>query len=106
MLPDAASPDTALTGPALHEAKRALRARMIDVRDALDPALRESASRAIAARLQALPSFAAAHAVLLTLPFRSEWDTRPLALATLAAGKTLVAPSINGTTRMLELHAI
>ena len=34
-------------------------------------------SAAIAARIVALPSFAAARTVLLTLPFRSEWDTRP-----------------------------
>jgi 5-formyltetrahydrofolate cyclo-ligase len=106
MLPDAASPDIVLTGPALHAAKRALRVQMIGARDAIDPALRASASRTIAARLQELPSFARARTVLLTLPFRSEWDTRPLALAALAEGKTLVAPRINGTARMLELHAI
>jgi 5-formyltetrahydrofolate cyclo-ligase len=106
MLPDAAGPDTALTGAALHAAKRALRTRMIDARDALDPSWRESASRTIAARLEALPSFAAAQVVLVTLPFRSEWDTRPLALSALASGKTLVVPRVNGATRMLELHAI
>src|SRR5260221_3484445 len=103
MLPDAASP---LTGAALHEAKRALRTQMIDVRDALDPLFRESASLAIAERLQTQPSFAAARVVLVTLPFRSEWDTRPLARAALASGKTVAAPRVNSTTRMLELHAI
>lgn len=102
----AASPDTALTGPALHEAKRALRTQMIAARDMLDAGLRMSASRTIAARLEALPSFAAARVVLVTLPFDSEWDTRPLALAALASGKTLVVPRVNGATRMLELHAI
>jgi len=106
MLPDAAHPDTALTGQALHEAKRALRTQMIATRDALDAGLRGSASRIIAARLEALPSFAAARVVLVTLPFDSEWDTRPLALAALASGKTLVVPRVNGATRMLELHAI
>jgi len=103
MLPDAATP---LTGAALHEAKRALRTQMIDVRDALDPKFRESASLAIAGRLQTQPSFAAARVVLVTLPFRSEWDTRPLARAALALGKTVVAPRVNIGTRMLELHAI
>ena len=106
MLPDAANPERALTGSALHEAKRALRAQMIAVRDALDDGVRASASRSIGARLEALPSFAAAHVVLVTLPFGSEWDTRPLARAALASGKTLVVPRVNGATRMLELHAI
>jgi len=106
MLPDAAKPETALTGAALHEAKRALRAQVIAVRDALDEGVRASASLRISARVEALPSFAAARVVLVTLPFASEWDTRPLARAALASGKTLVVPRVNGATRMLELHAI
>ena len=56
--------------------------------------------------METLPSFAAARVVLVTLPFGSEWDTRPLARAALASGKTLVVPRVNGATRMLELHAI
>jgi 5-formyltetrahydrofolate cyclo-ligase len=106
MLPDAASPDIVLTGPALHQAKRALRAQMIGARDAIDPALRAKASRTIAARLQELPSFAGARTVLLTLPFRSEWDTLPLVLHALAAGRTVAVPRVNAITRMLELFAI
>jgi 5-formyltetrahydrofolate cyclo-ligase len=106
MLPDAANPERALTGSALHEAKRALRAQMIAVRDALDEGARASASRRIGTRVEALPSFAAARVVLVTLPFGSEWDTRPLARSALASGKTLVVPRVNGATRMLELHAI
>ena len=106
MRSDAEGPETALTGAALHEAKRALRARMIAARDALDEGIRASASRTIGIRVEALPTFAAARVVLVTLPFASEWDTRPLALAALAAGKTLVVPRVNGATRMLELHSI
>jgi len=106
MHPDAASPDIVLTGAALHAAKRTLREQVIGLRDALDPDFRAMASRAIAESLAAQPSFTAARVVLVTLPFRSEWDTRPLARAALASGKTVVAPRVNGTTRMLELHAI
>jgi 5-formyltetrahydrofolate cyclo-ligase len=102
----AAGTETELTGTALREAKRALRMRMIAARDALDPAYRATASRVICARVEALPSFATARAVLVTLPFGSEWDTRPLAQAALASGKTLAVPRVNGTTRMLELHAV
>ena len=102
----AESPETALTGAALHEAKRALRTQVIAARDALGPAMRASASQSIGNRVQALPTFQTARVVLVTLPFESEWDTRPLALAALASGKNLVVPRVNGATRMLELHAI
>lgn len=106
MQPDAASPDTPPTGVALHEAKRTLRTQVIGARDALDPVYRAQASLEIVARLRALPSFAAARVVLVTLPFGSEWDTRSLASAALASGKQLVVPRVNVRTRMLELHAI
>jgi 5-formyltetrahydrofolate cyclo-ligase len=102
------SPQTtaALTGTALHEAKRAMRERVIANRDALAPAARAAASQAIAARLCALPSFADARCPLLTLPFRSEWDTHPLFAIALAEGKTVALPRVNGATRMLDLYEV
>ena len=106
MQPRAADADTALTGAALREAKRALRAQMLATRDALDEGARAAASRAIVARIAALPSFATARCVLVTFPFASEWDTRPLALAALKSGKTLVVPRVNNASRMLELHVV
>jgi 5-formyltetrahydrofolate cyclo-ligase len=106
MLPDAARPESALSGAALHAAKRELRARMIAARDGLDPVYRAAAARIISARVRALSSYGAARVVLVTLPFDSEWDTRPLAQDALASGKTLVVPRVNNTTRMLELHAV
>jgi 5,10-methenyltetrahydrofolate synthetase len=102
----ATGPDPALSGAALHAAKRELRAQMIAARDGLDPEYRKTAARIIADRLQALPSYTAARVVLVTLPFDSEWDTRPMAQAALAAGKTLVVPRVNNATRMLELHTV
>ena len=60
---------------------RAARARDRGARRARPAAARAAASAAIAARIVALPSFAAARTMLLTLPFRSEWDTRPLVAA-------------------------
>lgn len=96
----------ALTGPALHDAKRVLREQVIAARDALDPQDRASASQAIAARVCALTSFRDARCILLTLPFRSEWDTRPLFAAALAGGKTIALPRVNGETRMLDLHGV
>jgi 5-formyltetrahydrofolate cyclo-ligase len=93
-------------GVALREAKLALRRQMLARRDGVPAAIRVAASAAIAARIAMLPEFAAANAVLLTLPFRSEWDTLPLVVAALAAGKTVAMPRVDAKTRMLELHAI
>jgi len=96
----------ALTGTALHEAKRAMRERVIAVRDAVAPAVRAAGAQDIARRLRALPSFAEARCPLLTLPFRSEWDTHPLVAIALAEGKTVALPRVNGATRMLDLHEV
>ena len=93
-------------GSALHAAKRDLRTRILAQRDALSPAERDHAARAIAQRILALPSFIAARAVLLTLAYGSEWDTLPLVNAALEAGKTVVLPRVDPGTRMLELRSI
>lgn len=95
-----------LSGPALHDAKRAMREGILVARDALPAAERDEGSRAIAARIAALSSYARARCVLLTVSFRSEWDTRALIDAALAAGKTVALPRVNGGTRMLDLHAV
>lgn len=99
-------PGEALSGPALHDAKRALRERVIAARDALPADERDAGSRAIAARIAGLPAYVRARCVLLTLPFRSEWDPRALIAAALAAGKTVALPRVDGATRMLDLHAV
>lgn len=102
---DAAFPSRAI-GPALREAKFALRARCLARRDALPERVHAGASAAIVAGIVALPSWIAAPAVLLTLPFRSEWNTRPLVDAAFAAGKAVILPRVNPATRMLELRAL
>ena len=106
MASDPAPPADALTGPALHEAKRAMRTRIITARDALARQARETATAAIAARVADLPSFRQARCALLALPFRSEWDTRVLFAAALADAKTVALPRVNGVSRMLDLHAV
>ena len=93
-------------GVALREAKLAMRRQVLARRDALPADVLAAASAAIAARVVALPEFVSAGAVLLTLPFRSEWDTRPVVRAALAAGKTVAIPRVDARARMLELHAI
>jgi len=93
-------------GPALRAAKLALRRELLAARDALPEATRAAAAAAIVARLAALPSFAAARCVLLTLPYRSEWDTRALVRIAIAAGKTVAIPRVDTAARMLEARAI
>jgi 5-formyltetrahydrofolate cyclo-ligase len=87
---------------AMREAKRALRDALTGARDALDPGFRARASRAIASRIEALAAYREAHVVLLTLPYRSEWDAMLLVRAALAAGKVVGAPRVDTTARMLQ----
>jgi 5-formyltetrahydrofolate cyclo-ligase len=96
----------ALSGPALREAKRMLRAAVVEARDALPAAAREARSYHIAERVLALPQFTAAKAVLLTLPFRSEWNAALVAHAALAAGKAVVVPRVDAPARVLALHRV
>ena len=99
-------PQAPLLGPALHEAKRNLRIRTIAARDAQDPAIRTQDSEAIAKGVAALHSFSRARCVLLTLPFRSEWNSAPLLDAVLARGAAAVLPRVDAGSRMLALHRI
>ncbi|MEP6657609.1 MAG: 5-formyltetrahydrofolate cyclo-ligase [Betaproteobacteria bacterium] len=91
---------------ALHEAKLAARTRVLAARDAMSLAQRSSAAAAIILGLTALPSYQRARVPLLTLPFRSEWDTLPLVRHALAAGKMVALPRVDTKTRMLVLHRI
>lgn len=93
-------------GPALHSAKIAARSLCLARRDALAPAARHAASEAIAAGIAALASWREARVVMLTLPFGSEWDTRPLFDAAISAGKRVVLPRVNRQTRMLDLLGV
>jgi 5-formyltetrahydrofolate cyclo-ligase len=100
------SATAASSGPALREAKRTLRTAIIEARDALPPAVRDAASERIAARVLELPQWEAAHTVLLTLPFRSEWDAARVARAALSTGKRVVVPRVDAPARVLALHRI
>src|SRR5712691_4225620 len=88
------------------EAKRSLRERILQARDALPAAIRIRYAEAIIATLRARDDFRSARTVLLSFAFRSEWETRPLFDAALALGKTPVVPRVNLATRMLDLYAI
>jgi 5-formyltetrahydrofolate cyclo-ligase len=95
-----------VVGATLREAKRALRDRIVRERDALSTGDRLNAGAAIVAAIAARADFRAAGTVLLSLSFRSEWDTGPLLAAALAAGKTLAAPRVHAKSRMLEVSRV
>jgi len=103
---DSTDETSALSGPALREAKRALRERILAARDALEGRTRSEESASIAQRIAELPSFRSAACVVLTLPFRSEWDTRPLLHDALARGAAVALPRVNDVSRMIELHRV
>jgi 5-formyltetrahydrofolate cyclo-ligase len=86
----------------LRDRKRTLRDAIMTARDAIAPALRAERSRAIAARIADLDGYRRARVVLLTLPFRSEWDATLVARHALADGKTVAVPRVDPQTRMLE----
>src|SRR5215471_18671209 len=95
-----------IAGGALREAKRALRERVLRARDALPTAVRAEAVAAIVRTLTARPDYAAARALLLTLPYGSEWDTRLLLAVALEQGKTIAVPRVNLERRMLDIHVV
>lgn len=90
----------------VRDAKQALREAVVAAREALAPAWRAQASQAIAARIAELDSFARARVVLLTLPYRSEWNAALLAERALAAGKVVAAPRVDRSARVLRPFVI
>ncbi|MBS0319471.1 MAG: 5-formyltetrahydrofolate cyclo-ligase [Proteobacteria bacterium] len=102
----AAHDDGTRPRPPLLDAKQRLRDTVLAARSALTDVARADASDRIAARLVATPRFAGAGTVMLTMPFRGEWDTQPLVDAALRAGKRVVLPRVDAGARMLVLHAV
>jgi 5-formyltetrahydrofolate cyclo-ligase len=72
------------------------------MRDAITRDEHTRASRAIADHIVAMPAYALARAVLLTLPFRSEWNALLVARHALASGKVVAAPRVDPPQRMLQ----
>ena len=86
----------------LRDRKRELRDSMMASRNALDADFRAEASRAIAIRIESLDAYRRAAVVLLTLPYRSEWNATLVAQHALADGKTVAMPRVDPATRMLR----
>jgi 5-formyltetrahydrofolate cyclo-ligase len=92
--------------PTLQDRKREVRQMMLTARDALAQDAHQAASRAITARLLALPEYANATAILAYLNFGSEFDTAELIAAILASGRALILPRVDRDRRVLTLHRV
>lgn len=90
----------------MREVKRATRDRVLRARDAIPAEVRAEAGSAIVKALAARGDFREARTVMLSLSFRSEYETRPLFEAALASGKVVSAPRVNAASRMLEAYAV
>jgi 5-formyltetrahydrofolate cyclo-ligase len=88
----------------VREAKRALRRRIKDWRDALAPAERDAMSERVARRVFDLPAYRRARCVLTYAAFGSEVGTDAITARVLAEGKRLVLPRV--TPEGLVLHRV
>lgn len=90
----------------MHEAKGALRRRVLAARDRLPAAHRIEAAAAAIAHLLACAQWQQAHAVAATLSIGSELPTDALVARARIAGKRIALPRIDAATRMLELFFV
>ena len=86
--------------------KKALRHEMSRRRDAIPAGERERIAATLAAKLAALPEYAAARSVLATMAIGSEWATRAFIERARADGKSIVLPRIAPAPRRLEIHVV
>lgn len=86
-----------MTSPADSKiARKALRQRLLALREAMDVAQRTQADEAIAARLEALPVLRPARTIGVYWPIRAEPGLGELYDAWRAAGRTLALPVVGG----------
>ena len=91
---------------AVTAAKKALRQRVVALRDALSANDRARKSAAIAGRLVALPAFAAARTVAAYMSFGTELDTSEFLAVALTEGKRLLLPRIAPERREIDFHFV
>lgn len=91
---------------AVRERKAALRSLVLQRREALDPAVRKTASRRIVDSVLAHDGFLRARSVMAYASFGNEVDTSALCEAVLAEGKTLLLPRIDKTRDAIRVYAV
>jgi 5-formyltetrahydrofolate cyclo-ligase len=85
-----------VNGSELRRAKRAIRARVLALRDAIDPEERARGGASIVDRFLSLPEVAAARTVMAFWTFGSEVPMDPLMSRLVEAGVTVALPRIVG----------
>lgn len=100
--------DPAAIAELSRRAKAALRKRARALRNSIPREAIAARSARIAARLEALPAFAAARTVALFWPIegRNEVDLRPLDARLRAQGKRVAYPSIDPETRVMTFRFV
>jgi 5-formyltetrahydrofolate cyclo-ligase len=93
--PDASTP---------REIKKALRRRILALRDGIDTQERARVSKVVFGRLLALPEYGAARAVSCYAGFGSELDTLPVLQRILDDGKLLAMSLVDRQARELSLY--
>ncbi|MEO8103506.1 MAG: 5-formyltetrahydrofolate cyclo-ligase [Betaproteobacteria bacterium] len=90
----------------LSEAKKALRATVLAVRDAMPPAARQRAGDAIMQRLYGLDVYRDAKSVLTYMSIGAEVDTHGFFDRLRADAKIAVLPRIDKALKLLTLHRV
>lgn len=88
------------------EAKKALRLRILEARDALEPGKRDALSAQIIARLLALPGYRTARVVAAYSSFGSELSTIPFLQDVIRSRRALLLPRIDRAQRALVFHGV
>ena len=94
-----------IVNEALQADKKKMRDVILRQRDAMSPAARTSASRAILEKVSALPLYEKAKVVLTYMGFGTEIDTQPFFERIIADGKIVVLPRVDRATQTLILHS-
>ncbi len=95
-----------MTDDGVIAAKKAIRRRVLALRDALSPELRRCNSAVISERLPALPAFSHAETVAAYASFGTEFDTGPFLKQVLARNKRLVLPRIDREKKRIQFHFV
>ena len=89
----------------LQTEKKKMRAAILALREAMPPAARSAASRAIIDKVCGLPQYAEATVVLTYMGFGSEIETQSFFERIIADGKVVVLPRVDRASQTLMLHA-
>ena len=89
----------------LQTEKKKMRAAILALREAMPPAARSAASRAIIDIVRGQPQYAEATVVLTYMGFGSEIETQSFFERIIADGKVVVLPRVDRASQTLMLHA-